>query len=530
MTPTTLLASLREHIHRAELTRRLGVVRELRGLAIQSVGPRGQVGELCAIVPPGHEVPDEDAALLESGHPPVPDGRASTGPTILAEIVAIRPGEVTLMPYGGTQGLAIGSTVVALGDRSRLGVGDALLGRVIDGFGRPLDGRPPPELAETRSLKATATNPMQRPPIERVLETGIRAIDALLTLGGGQRVGIFAGSGVGKSTLLGMIARHVKADVNVIALIGERGREVREFIEKQLGAEGVRRSIVVVATADQPALARIRAAHAALAIAEHFRERGKQVLLTMDSITRLAMARREVGLSAGEPPTARGYTPSVFAELPELCERCGTAPTGGSISALLTVLVEGDDLNEPVSDALRAILDGHIVLSRQLANQGQYPAIDLLKSASRLLPDLTTPAEREQIRQAIAMLALLDRNRQMVELGAYETGANPELDAALACRPQLQRWLRQAEGGVPRVESMRMLAEALGATAKQGGTEPAPPHAPSSASSLRPRPGAATTRTSPAAPSVHPSKPPIAIPRPAARTPRARVAPGGGAR
>ena len=309
------------------------------------------------------------------------------------------------------------------------------MGRVIDGFGRPLDGLPAPDLDERRPLRCAPTNPMRRPRIEKVLETGIRSIDALLSLGKGQRVGIFAGSGVGKSTLLGMISRHVKADVNVIAMIGERGREVREFVEKQLGPDGVERSVVVAASADQPALARIRAAHAALAIAEHFRERRRQVLLTMDSITRLAMARREVGLSAGEPPTARGYTPSVFAELPDLCERCGTAPSGGSITALFTVLVEGDDLNEPISDALRAILDGHLVLSRQIANQGQYPAIDLLQSASRLLPDLATTVEREQVPQAIRMLAILDRNRQMVELGAYERGTNPELDAALACQP-----------------------------------------------------------------------------------------------
>ena len=238
--------------------------------------------------------------------------------------------------------------------------------------------------------------------------------DGLLTVGKGQRVGIFAGSGVGKSTLLGMIAQHVSADVNVIALIGERGREVREFIDKQLGSEGQKRSMVVVATSDQPALARIRAAHAAVTIAEYFRDLGRQVLLTMDSVTRLAMARREVGLAAGEPPTARGYTPSVFAELPQLCERCGTAPSGGSITALLTVLVEGDDMNDPIADSLRSILDGHVVLSRHIAHEGQYLAIDVLRSASRLLPDLTTASERELISGAIRHLGLLERNRQLV--------------------------------------------------------------------------------------------------------------------
>lgn len=454
------LRLLRETVRRAELTRRLGVVRRLHGLAIEADGPRTHVGELCAIMPGG-----EDCAERKANPSSGPDlmeipGEFREG-SILAEVVGIQAGAVTLMPYGSTEGLAIGSSVVALGNHSAIGVGEALMGRVIDGFGRPLDGRPPAVLEESRPLRGAPSNPMQRPRIDRVLETGIRSIDALLTIGKGQRVGIFAGSGVGKSTLLGMIARHVTADVNVIALVGERGREVREFIEKQLAAEGLKRSVVVVATSDQPALSRIRAAHAALAISEYFRDRGKHVLLTMDSITRLAMARREVGLSAGEPPTARGYTPSVFAELPQLCERCGTAPSGGSITALLTVLVEGDDLNEPISDALRAILDGHIVLSRQLAHNGQYPAVDVLKSASRLLPDLTTPKERDLIAQVIRVLALLERNRQMVELGAYERGSNPELDAALARQPQLQTWLRQSEPGVKRADAMAQLEDSL---------------------------------------------------------------------
>jgi len=458
------LARLLEVVRHAELTQRLGVVRRLRGLAIEAEGPRSHVGELCAIVPPGEEHAREWQDLL-TGEPPARRGRARRGERgpILAEVVGILPGQVTLMPYGSAQGLEVGSTVVALGSRSAVGVGDALLGRVIDGFGRPLDGKPVPLLGESRPLRGSPMNPMQRPRIDRILETGVRAIDALLSLGRGQRVGIFSGSGVGKSTLLGMIARHVTADVNVIALIGERGREVREFVDKQLGVEGLARSVVVVATADQPALARIRAAQAALAIAEHFRERARHVLLTMDSITRFAMARREVGLSAGEPPTARGYTPSVFADLPELCERCGTSPSGGSITALFTVLVEGDDLNEPISDALRAILDGHLVLSRALAHQGQYPAIDPLKSASRLLPDLASAAERDLVARAIRAISLLDRNRQMVEVGAYQTGSNPALDAALACQPALQSWLRQSAGGVPRAEALACLSEALSA-------------------------------------------------------------------
>jgi len=464
--PVHRLAQLRDSVRAVPLNRRLGVVRKLHGLVIESEGPQTRIGELCAIVQAGASGPIRLADLLMAPSPPA-DSAGAAAP-VLAEVVGIQSDHVTLMPYGGIAGLAPGSQVFALGTQSTIGVGDALLGRVIDGFGRPLDGRPAPLTSALRPLKGKPVNPMQRPPIAQVLETGIRSIDALLTLGKGQRVGIFAGSGVGKSTLLGMIVRHVQVDINVVALIGERGREVREFIEKQLGAEGLKRSVVVVATADQPALARIRAVHAALAIAEHFREQGKHVLLTMDSITRFGMARREVGLSAGEPPTARGYTPSVFAELPELCERCGTAPSGGSISALLTVLVEGDDLNEPVSDALRAILDGHIVLSRQLVHQGQYPAIDLLKSASRLLSELTSSDQRKTIHEAIRVLALLERSRQMVELGAYEAGGNPELDRALACQPQLQNWLRQSAGGVARTQALEQLTLALNGRALTG--------------------------------------------------------------
>jgi flagellum-specific ATP synthase len=302
---------------------------------------------------------------------------------------------------------------------------------------------------------------MRRPRIHHPVETGVRCIDGLLTLGQGQRVGIFAGSGVGKSTLLGMIVRHMRADVRVIALIGERGREVREFVEKQIGEEAMRSTVVVAATSDQPALSRLRATYAALAIAEHFRDAGHQVLLTMDSVTRFAMARREVGLAAGEPPTARGYTPSVFAEIPELCERCGTAESGGAITALFTVLVDGDDLNEPISDNLRAVLDGHIVLSRQIAHRGHFPAIDVLKSASRLMTDLTNTQERALAHEALKQLDILERNRQMVDMGAYEKGSSETLDHALALEPGLQAWLRQQVGGVARADSLRELAALL---------------------------------------------------------------------
>jgi flagellum-specific ATP synthase len=438
-----MMTAYREAIRGTEFVRRMGKVRRLTGLAIDAAGPDAAIGELCTIFP--------RAADGMSGH------------GVPAEVVGLGNGHVTLMPYGPLHGVAAGCEVLATGKPADIGVGDAMLGRVIDGFGNPLDHLPPPIETERRPLKAAPMNPLQRPRIRHVLETGIRSIDCLLTLGQGQRTGIFAGSGVGKSTLLGMIARRVKADLNVIALIGERGREVREFIDKQLGEEGLKHSVVVVATSDQPALARLRAAYAAVTIAEYFRDQGKQVLLTMDSITRFAMAKREVGLAAGEPPTARGYTPSVFAELPELCERCGTGPGGGAITALLTVLVEGDDLNEPISDCLRATLDGHIVLSRQIAHQGQYPAIDILKSASRLMHDLVTPEERELARVAVKYLAILERNRQMVDIGAYEKGSNPELDRALAIEPQLFEFLRQGEGGASRAEALQQLARALGA-------------------------------------------------------------------
>lgn len=433
----SLLEHLRERTANAMLVRHTGRVRQLSGLAIEADGPDAVLGELCHIRARGSS---ED---------------------VLAEVVGIRPGVTTLMPYGPAQGLSAGCEVVATGELARVGTGPALLGRVIDGFGHGLDGRADPVPAAFRPLRAPPSNPLHRPPIDTVLETGIRSVDTLLTLGRGQRVGIFAGSGVGKSTLLGMVARHVRADVNVIALIGERGREVREFIDKQLGPEGLARSVVVVATADQPALARIRAAYAAVAIAEAFRDEGRQVMLTMDSITRLAMARREVGLSAGEPPTARGYTPSVFAELPELCERCGTAASGGAITALLTVLVEGDDMNEPVADCMRATLDGHIVLSRALAHRGVYPAIDVLASVSRLMPDLATPAQRALATSAGQVLDTLQRNRQLVDIGAYVAGSNQKLDQALAVETALFDFLRQSEGGIDRAQALQTLAAVM---------------------------------------------------------------------
>jgi len=427
-----------EALREADGVRRTGRVSQISGLGIEAAGPDALVGEVCEIVPR--------------------DGRRA----VRGEVVGLRQGRVVLMPYGSLEGVGIGSEVVASGERPRYPVGDALLGRVLDAFGEPLDGKPAVRTSQYRALRAEPLNPMARPPVRDVLETSVRAIDSLLTLGRGQRVGIFAGSGVGKSTLLGMIACHVKADVNVIALIGERGREVREFVDKHLGAEGLARSVVVVATSDLTALARARAAYAATAIAEHFRDTGRHVLLTMDSVTRFAMARREIGLSAGEPPTARGYTPSVFAELPQLCERCGTAPGGGSITALYTVLVEGDDFNEPISDILRATLDGHIVLSRRLAHEGHYPAIDVLQSASRLFGDIASPADRELATAVTETLALYERNRAMVDIGAYKAGANAQLDKALEAMPAIDRVLRQdAREAVARDAGLAQLRAAM---------------------------------------------------------------------
>ncbi|KQQ96171.1 FliI/YscN family ATPase [Massilia sp. Leaf139] len=425
----------------AVLTRREGRVTGIAGQSVEATGPDVTIGEVCEIA-------------LDGGTP------------LLAEVVGMKPGRVVLMPYGDLRGIGIGNTVYATGRESGIGVGGALLGRVIDAFGNPLDGLPPARTERTRALLAEPINPLTRPRIAHLLESGVRAIDALLPLGRGQRMGIFAGSGVGKSTLLGMLARDVKADINVIALIGERGREVREFVEKHLGKEGLQRSVVVVATSDQPALARTRAAHVATAIAESFRDEGRQVLLMMDSITRFAMARREIGLAAGEPPTARGYTPSVFADIPALCERCGTTDSGGSITALYTVLVEGDDFNEPISDIVRATLDGHIMLSRDLAHEAHFPAIDVLQSTSRLASELASAEEQALMTATVEVLSTYERNRQMVDMGAYKAGSNPAIDRAINVFPALRAVLRQSVlESATRAQALNNLRTALGSGA-----------------------------------------------------------------
>ena len=421
-------------IRNQSVVSRMGEVCNLNGLMVESIGPDVVLGEMCEI--------------SENG-----------GACIQAETVALKGGKVFSMPYGDVKGISLGSTIKACGTQPNIAVSPAMLGRVVDAFGQPIDGKGPLTSHTYWPLNAHPISPLSRTRIGEVLETKVRSIDGLLTIGKGQRMGIFSGSGVGKSTLLGMICRSVQADVNVIAMIGERGREVREFLEKSLGSSGLARSVVVVATSDQPAIMRIRAAHAATAIAEYFRDQKKHVVLTMDSVTRFAMAQREIGLAIGEPPTARGYTPSVFAALPRLLERCGMNGSGGSITAFFTVLVEGDDLNDPVADNMRALLDGHIVLTRSLANYGHFPAIDVLQSASRLLSDVVTKPERDLVRQVVSILAIYDKNQQMVDIGAYKAGSNPELDRAIQLAPEINKILRQdVEQHTPRHETMQWLA------------------------------------------------------------------------
>ncbi len=404
-----------------------GRVRELVGLLISSDGPAAALGDLCEI------------------H--LQDGR-----NLRAQVIGFRDNRVLLMPLEETGGLQAGDTVTTRPDASRLDVGPGLLGRVLDGFGQPLDGRPPIEAEDRYDLFAAAPGPLEREPISEALVTGVRAIDSLLTIGKGQRMGIFGGSGVGKSTLLGSMARKNSADVSVIALIGERNREVREFLEHELGPEGLARSVVIVATSDMPAPLRIRAGFAALAVSEYFRDQGKSVLLVMDSITRLAMAQREIGLAAGEPPSQKGYTPSVFQMLPKIFERAGNY-AHGSITGFFTVLVEGDDFNEPICDAARSILDGHVILSRELGAMGHYPAIDILNSVSRLAGKIAPPEQREAAAKLRELLATYHQSEDLISLGAYAAGTNAELDSAIRLRPNLMKFLRQPSDATEPMET-----------------------------------------------------------------------------
>lgn len=427
------------NIHQMPTGRQLGRIVSYNGLVIEAIGPDARLGELCEI---------------ESGQ--------ASEPVYMAEVVGFRQDRTLLMPYAHVAGISTSSLIRATGRPMTVPVGDALLGRVLDAFSRPLDDGGPIRYDDGYPLYREPINPMARAPIDRVLETGVRAIDGLLTLGVGQRVGIMAGSGVGKSTLLGMLARQVVADVTVLALVGERGREVGEFLDNALGPDGLKRSVVVVATSDEPALVRAHAAHAAHAMAEYFRDQGKSVLLIVDSMTRFAMAQREIGLAIGEPPTFRGYTPSVFSKLPTLLERCGRLRAGGAISGIYSVLVEGDDMNEPVTDHMRAILDGHIVLERDLASRGHHPAIDVLRSASRLMNHVATESEQAIAADVKKRMAVYAASRDLIELGAHQRGVNAALDAAIDVKEPLDKVLQQTpKQFTPRAEGLRQFANAV---------------------------------------------------------------------
>jgi FliI/YscN family ATPase len=394
-----------------------GQVTEVAGLLIESRGPSVGIGEFCEI-------------------------HCAAGRRVRTQVIGFREGRVLSMPLDEIDGLQLGDSLRAQSGESRVPVGPGLLGRVVDGFGAPMDGGPPIDAAGAYSLYGQPVSPMEREHITEALSTGIRAIDALLPCGKGQRIGIFGGSGVGKSTLLGSMARHNSADVTVIGMIGERNREVRAFLENELGPDGRKRSVVVCATSERPAPLRVRACFVAIAIAEYFRDQGKNVLLVLDSVTRLAMAQREIGLAAGEPPSQKGYTPSVFNLLPKALERAGNFKRG-SITGFFTVLVEGDDFNEPICDAVRGILDGHFILSRELAAQGHYPAIDILQSVSRLTSAIAAPGQKDAARKMRAALSAYHDAQDLIQLGAYVAGSNPALDRSIELRPNLLDFLRQ---------------------------------------------------------------------------------------
>ncbi|MBM3277989.1 MAG: FliI/YscN family ATPase [Candidatus Handelsmanbacteria bacterium] len=412
-------ATLLETVERSEPRTRYGKVVQVVGLVVESLGPPEiALGELCLI------------------------GDERQGPVLQAEVVGFRGERVLLMPLAPIEGVRPGTPVFPTRRPFSVPVGEALRGRILDGLGAPLDKRGPIKTATRAPVYNQPPTPLSRRRVRQPLGTGVRAIDGLVSCGKGQRLGIFAGSGVGKSTLMGMIARHSEADVNVIALVGERGKEVLDFIEDNLGEEGLRRSVLVVATADQPALIRLKAAFVATAIAEYFRDQGRDVMLMMDSLTRMAMAQREIGLAAGEPPTTKGYTPSVFALLPRLLERAGMARRG-SITGLYTVLVEGDDMDDPIADASRAILDGHLVLSRRLASRGHYPPIEVMESVSRSMSDVVEEAHWEQALQVKTLLAAYAEAEDLINIGAYARGSNPQVDRALQLINPINAFLQQ---------------------------------------------------------------------------------------
>lgn len=416
------LDTITGHIERTSPYGEIGHVDQVVGLTIESKGPKARIGDVCLI-----ETDDPH-------HPEMP-----------AEVVGFRDGKLLLMPLGEMAGLSPGCKVVNTGKPFTVNVSPAMIGRVLNGLGEPIDDRFDIPVWDKLPVVAQAPHPLRRQEISEPLTLGVRSIDGFTTVGRGQRMGIFSGSGVGKSTTLGMIARNTEADLSVIALVGERGREVQDFIEKVLGPEGMKRAIVVVATSEQPALMKIKAALVATTIAEYFRDQGKDVILMMDSLTRVAMALREVGLAVGEPPASRGYTPSVFAFMPKLVERAGTS-AAGSITGLYTVLVEGDDMNEPVSDMVRGLLDGHIVLSRELAEHNHFPAVDVLGSVSRLMIDIAPKEHRDAAGKLRDLMATYKKSEDLINIGAYVEGSNPKLDLAMRMKDDIDAVLRQDVG------------------------------------------------------------------------------------
>lgn len=410
-----------------------GKVSKVVGLTVESLGPSVHLGSLCKIT--------SNSTLEE----------------VLAEVVGFRDNKILLMPLGKLDGVGLGSMVEAIGEPLKVPVGYELLGKIINGLGQPMSDGDKFYPNNFYPLEAEPPDPLKRNRIQKPLSLGIRAIDGLLTVGKGQRIGIFAGSGVGKSTLLGMMARNTSANINVIALIGERGREVREFIEKDLGEEGLKRSVVIVATSDQPALIRQKAAKTAIAIAEYFRDQGEDVLFMMDSLTRFSMAQREIGLAIGEPPVSRGYTPSVFAEMPKILERAGNSEKG-SITGLYTVLVDGDDFNEPITDTARGILDGHVMLSRNLANKNHFPAIDVLHSVSRVMNDIISEEHKKNVGQLKSTLAVYREAEDLISIGAYKKGSNKEIDQAIKKIDKINSFLKQeTEENVPFEETLALI-------------------------------------------------------------------------
>ncbi|RYG73873.1 flagellar protein export ATPase FliI [Lentibacillus lipolyticus] len=412
------LSKYQEAISQADTFKRYGKVMRAVGLMVESLGPEVNIGEVCLI------------------------HNTANNTHVKAEVIGFYNERIMLMPFADIAAIGPGCLVESTGKALTVKIGRGLIGEVVDSLGECLDGSRLPKGLSSRLTEQMPPNPLSRPAISEPFQVGVKSIDSLLTVGKGQRVGIFAGSGVGKSTLLGMIARNSGADINVIALIGERGREVREFIDNDLGQEGLQKSIVVVATSDQPALMRIKGAYTATAISEYFRDQGFQVNLMMDSVTRVAMAQREVGLAAGEPPTTKGYTPSVFAALPKLLERTGTS-MNGSITAFYTVLVDGDDMNEPIADTVRGILDGHFVLDRNLAEQGHFPAINVLKSISRVMNNIISDEHLNAAKQIRDLMARYEENSELIQIGAYKRGTNQEIDKAISFYPKIQTFLKQ---------------------------------------------------------------------------------------